>query len=179
MDDSGHLTPKMLSLAPKAKRRWIDFHNDVERRIARGGDLYEVRDLASKAADNAARLAALFHVFEHDTTGDIGEDAMRSACSIVGWYLSEAVRFLSEVDVPDEMRDFVMLDEWLIDRCRKDGVSEIAKTDISKYGPRRLRKRAPLDAALKELADLDRVRVETHSNRLTVCLNPGLLKARK
>jgi putative DNA primase/helicase len=179
MDDSGHLTPKMLALTPEAKDRWIDFHNGVERRIAKGGELYEVRDIASKAADNAARLAALFHVFEHDTTGDIGEDAMRSACAVVEWYLSEAVRFLSEVDVPDEMRDFVMLDEWLIARCRKDGVSEVAKTDISKYGPRRLRKKALLDAALKELADLDRVRVETHSNRLTVCLNPELLKDRK
>jgi putative DNA primase/helicase len=177
MDERGHLTPKMLVLDSKAKRRWIEFNNDVERRIARGGELYEVRDVASKAADNAARLAALFHVYEHDTAGDIGEDSVLSACSIVGWYLSEAVRFFGEVSVPDEVQDVVTLDEWLCDRCRKGGVSEVAKTDILKLGPRRLRKKATLEAALQGLTELNRVRVVTHGNRLTVRLNPELLKA--
>jgi putative DNA primase/helicase len=179
MDDSGHLTPKMLMLDAQAKDRWIAFNNDVERRIARGGELYEVRDLASKAADNAARLAALFHVYAHDTAGDIGENAMSSACVIVGWYLSEAARFLGEVALPDEVKDVVMLNDWLLDRCRQSAVSEVAKTDILKLGPRRLRKKASLESALKELTELDRVRVVTRSNRLTVCLNPELLEAGK
>jgi putative DNA primase/helicase len=179
MDDSGHLTPKTLMLDARAKKRWIAFNDDVERKIAKGGELYEVRDLASKAADNAARLAALFHVYEHDMTGDVGENAMGSACVIVGWYLSEAARFLSKVALPDEVQDVVMLNDWLLDRCRKYAVSEVAKTDILKFGPRRLRKKASLEAALQDLTELDRVRVVTRSNRLTVCLNPELLKPGK
>lgn len=179
MDDSGHLTPKMLMLDAQAKGRWVAFNDEVERKIAKGGKLYEVRDLASKAADNAARLAALFHVYERATAGDIGENAMSSACVIVGWYLSEAARFLSEVALPDEVKDVVMLNDWLLDRCRQSAVSEVAKTDILKFGPRRLRKKASLEAALKELTELDRVRVVTRSNRLTVCLNPELLEAGK
>lgn len=102
-----------------------------------------------------------------------------SACVIVGWYLSEAARFLSEVALPDEEQDVVMLNDWLLDRCRKYAVSEVAKTDVLKLGPRRLRKKASLEAALQELTELDRVRVVTRSNRLTVCLNPELLKPGK
>jgi putative DNA primase/helicase len=33
-----------------------------------GGELYDLRDVGSKAADNVARMAALFHVF----AGSIG-----------------------------------------------------------------------------------------------------------
>ena len=44
----------------------------------------DVRDVASKTADNAARLAALFHTF----TGSIGPidlEAMEAAASVTAW----------------------------------------------------------------------------------------------
>ena len=67
IDDDGALTPAMLSLSPEAKRAWVEYHDAIERELASGGELYDVRDVASKSADNAARLAALFQMFEHGT----------------------------------------------------------------------------------------------------------------
>jgi len=58
------LTPLMLTLTPEAKMAWIAYHDAVEAQLAIGGELFEIKDVASKSADNATRLAALFHVFE-------------------------------------------------------------------------------------------------------------------
>ena len=54
----------MLSLTPEAKAAWVEYHDAIESELSSGGELYDVRDVASKSADNAARLAALFQMFE-------------------------------------------------------------------------------------------------------------------
>lgn len=59
MDEEGALSPALMMLAPDAKKAWVEFHDAVESELASGGELYDVRDLASKTADNAVRLAAL------------------------------------------------------------------------------------------------------------------------
>ena len=73
--DDGALSPAPMSLAPDAKAAWIAFHDTIERELASGGELFDVRDVASKSADNAARLAALFQIFEHGLGGAIGWNA--------------------------------------------------------------------------------------------------------
>jgi putative DNA primase/helicase len=60
MDEEGALNPSMLSLSRDAKAAWVAFHDEIEVELRNGGELYDVRDVASKTADNAVRLAALF-----------------------------------------------------------------------------------------------------------------------
>ena len=50
-----------MTFFQEAKKAWTEFHDEIE------GELRESRelsDMASKLADHAARLAALFQVFE-------------------------------------------------------------------------------------------------------------------
>src|SRR5205085_33748 len=86
IDDEGALSPPISSLAPEAKAAWVAFHDAIEGELASGGELYDVRDVASKSADNAARLAALFHVFE-GTGGAVGADAFEGASRVAAWHL--------------------------------------------------------------------------------------------
>ena len=72
IDEDGALTPPMLPLTPDAKAAWIEYHDAIESELASGGELYDVRDVASKSADNAVRLAALFQIFE-------------GAAALLGW----------------------------------------------------------------------------------------------
>ena len=65
----GCLEPALLKFSPEAKTLWIEFYNTIESMLVSGNELYDVRDVASKSADNAARLAALFHVFKHGIGG--------------------------------------------------------------------------------------------------------------
>lgn len=68
-------------LAPEAKTAWIAYHDAVEGELASGGELFDVRDVASKSADNATRLAALFHVFEGGL-GAISTDAFKCQAAL-------------------------------------------------------------------------------------------------
>jgi len=68
-----------LSLDVDTKAAWILFHDAIESELCSGGELYDVRDVASKTADNAVRIAALFQVFEHKNSSVIELEAFEGA----------------------------------------------------------------------------------------------------
>ncbi len=174
VNEAGELAPQLLELAPDAKAAWICFHNDVEAELRDGGELADVKDVASKAADNAARLAALFHVFEGGA-GPVSLSAFGSASRVVAWHLSESRRFFGELALPAELADAGRLDEWLIAYCRRERVASVPMSAIQKSGPGRLREKAKLEPALAELADLGRVRLIRDGRAKTIDINPALL----
>lgn len=49
----------------------------------------DIVDFASKAAENTARLAALFHLFE-GRHGDISVEHTENSIEIINWHLQEA-----------------------------------------------------------------------------------------
>lgn len=173
IDEDGALTPVMLSLAPDAKAAWVGYHDAIESELASGGELYDVRDVASKSADNAARMAALFQQFENGMGGAIGLDSFERASRITAWHLSEARRFFGELALPAELADAARLDGWLIEHCRQARTHMVGKNHVRQHGP--LRDGARLDAAIRELAELDRLRLEKDGKRLTIHLNPALV----
>lgn len=173
MNEEGQLEPALLTFTPDARQAWIDFHDGIEEELTAQGELYAVRDVASKAADNAARLAALFHVFAHDANQPIGTDSIESAKRIVAWHLSEARRFFNELALPDGVADAVKLDSFLIERCKVAQSHMVSKSVAIQYSP--LRTKEKLDAAIKVLCDLDRVQIQKHGKRITLKINPALL----
>jgi putative DNA primase/helicase len=172
MDDDGCLTPLMLTLSPEAKSAWVDFHDAIEGQLSSGGELYDVRDVASKSADNAGRLAALLHVFS-GSTGPISADAFESASSIVAWHLSESRRFFGEIAMPDELAQSARLDRWLVEYCLRERTQMVSKRHAQQYGP--VRKSEKLDAAIKELSDLDRLRIDRDRKQIIIKVNPAVL----
>ena len=173
IDEDGALTPAMLSLAPDAKAAWVEYHDAIENELASGGELYDVRDVASKSADNAARLAALFQIFEHGMGGAIGLDSFVRASRITAWHLSEARRFFGELALPAELADAARLDTWLVEYCQREQRYSVGKNHVRQHGP--LRDGARLDTAIRELAELERLRLLKEGKRLTIQLNPSLV----
>ena len=171
IDEDGALTPAMLSLTTDAKTAWVEYHNAIESELSSGGELYDVRDVASKSADNAARLAALFQIFE-GAGGAIGADAFEGASRITAWHLHEARRFFGELALPIELADAARLDGWLIEHCQQARTHMVGKNHVRQHGP--LRDGARLDAAIRELAELDRLRLKKEGKRLIVYVNPAL-----
>jgi len=78
-----------LKLSPDAKRLWVEFHDSIERELSPSGEMATARDFAAKAADNAARLAAIFHILANGPTGEIGVDSMSAAARVVSWHYLE------------------------------------------------------------------------------------------
>ena len=173
IDDTGALTPPMLTMTADAKSAWVTFHDAIETELKSGGELYDVRDVASKTADNAVRLAALFQVFEGPSSA-IGVDAFAGASRIAAWHLNEARRFFSELALPPELGNATRLDRWLINYCMREQVQFVGKNHTRQHGP--LRDGTVLDSGIRELGDLDRVRLVKSGRQLTLYVNPALLE---
>lgn len=176
IDETGVLRPNLLALDANAKKTWIHFHDEVEAELLPGGDMAETRDVASKAADNAARLAAIFHTFEHGPAGMIGRDHMERAGRIVTWHLFEAKRFLGQMATPEAVADAMALEIWLTEYCRREGLAAVPITEIQQKGPNRTRRKAALDGAITELEACERARRIKDGRRVFVRVNPAILK---
>ena len=172
IDDDGALTPLMLPLTQEAKAAWVEYHDAIESELSSGGELYDVRDVASKSADNAARLAALFQMFE-GVGGAISLAAFESASLIAAWHLHESRRFFGELALAVELADAARLDGWLIDHCRRERTHLVSTREAQRLGP--LRDKEKLAAALRELEELDRVQVAQEGRRKTIKVNPALV----
>ena len=174
IDDDGGLTPAMLALAPEAKAAWVKFHDAIESELSSGRELYDVRDVASKSADNAVRLAALFHTFS-GSIGPIDIKAMESGARLAAWHLSEARRFLGELAMPAELANPARLESWLLDWCRRENTDKVTTRDVQRFGPGGLRDKAVIAEAIKELAELGRARLVQDGKKKLIQVNPALL----
>lgn len=172
IDDDGCLTPSKMVLEPSAKAAWVAYHDGIEADLITGGDLYDVRDVASKSADNAVRLAALFQRCS-ENGGVIGHDAFERASCIAAWHLYEARRFFGELALPSELADALRLENWLIKICQREHRTIIGKTHALQSGP--LRRKDRLEAALKELKSRYRVRERSDDRQKTIEIHPELL----
>jgi putative DNA primase/helicase len=177
MDKKGRLTPPPLSLTPEAKAAWVAFHNAIETELHTGGELYDVRDVASKIPDNAVRLAALFQVFEQGMSNAIGAEVFESASRIAAWHLHEARRFFGEFALPAELADAARLDSWLMECCRRQKTAVISRRDVQRnVSPVHLREKSALEEALRELVEAGRVRLVSEGHRKEIHVNPALLE---
>ena len=167
----GLLIPPQVCMTPACRRAWIDYHDAIESELASGGELYDVRDVASKSADNAARLSGLFQLLAGG--GLITPESFASAARIAAWYLSESRRFFGELALPAELADAARLDTWLIDYCRRERVSAVSRRVARQRCP--VRDGARLDAAIRELVELERVQVWRDGRRVLVAVNPELV----
>ena len=166
----------MLELDEQAKEIWVQFHDQLEVMLGPGKPLHDVRDVASKTAENAARIAAVFFAFS--TLGKrsqkISKEFMESACDVALWHLYEAQRFLNEIAIPLEQEHAQKVEERLIARCRNGGTSEITKREFQQKGS--VRDAKPLGAALNILEDLERCRVFKDGKKILIQINPALLE---
>jgi putative DNA primase/helicase len=167
--DNMALRPPVLSLSETAHEEWRTYYDAVERELRRGGEFGDVQDFASKNAENAARLAALFHIFAHGPYGKIDADLMRAGCAVAMWHLHEAKRLIGPEQLPQVVADARALEEWLI---RQPGA--ISPRDILRGGPSTLRDKSRRNAALDLLMEKRRVSERRQQSGVILVLHPQL-----
>jgi hypothetical protein len=172
--DTARVKPPVLPLSTAAHQRWVAYYNRIESDLV--GQFEDVKDVASKAAEQAARLAAIFWVFENNrapVAGDeIAEDTVLCAIAVAAWFLPETQRVLQAFSRSEGERRAQELLGWLL-AC---GQPWILTTEILHRGPPATRKRGDRDLALAVLRD--RGLIETDKDRAgkkVVVLNPSLL----
>lgn len=171
--NEGGLDPIVLRLSTEASDLWIDFYNDIEHKLRADGKYSMIRDVAGKAAENIARVAALFECWKTNYPAEVSVESVLNAAILVKWHLDEAIRFFHGIeDDSHSNRDDIRLDTWL----RLQGEAVLSKRHIHRHGP--IRDGARLDAALNDLVDLDRVKIEKKDKKITVLINPSLISDR-
>jgi putative DNA primase/helicase len=134
-------------------------------------------DLASKTADNAARIAGLFHLFNGgDVLDSIDGITMEAGVMLASWHLYEARRFFHEIAVPTDLSNAIKLDHWLIDYCRTHYTDTISRRELQRLAPYKVRNGINLDKALEELEGANRIRVMTEGRKAIIDINPALLR---
>jgi putative DNA primase/helicase len=159
------LQPRQLWLDGRARAAWISYHDEVECELGAGGELSTVRDAAAKAADNAARLAALFAAY--DGRDQVTEDDVERGAALVSWHLAEARRILPRVAASAILTDADVLSAWI----RARGTA--SRREVQRGGPSRLRDGARLDAAIAAAETTGKVRVGPDGNMTVQGVNDG------
>jgi putative DNA primase/helicase len=122
----------------------------VENQLKPYAHLSNIPDFARRSAEQAARLAGCFHVFDHGPHEEIAEGTMRQAITVVSWFLQETLRIFGSHDQPQEVLDAEALWSW----CVHKDFETLTLSLISRYGPNHLRKhRERYRAAVNLLQD--------------------------
>ncbi|HAL86058.1 MAG TPA: hypothetical protein DCM31_03765, partial [Deferribacteraceae bacterium] len=158
-ESDGQINLVTLEMSKDAKQIWVDYYNSIEKELGVSGDFSEVSDIASKNAENAARISAIFHVIQQGVCGVISAKDMESATKIAYWYLYEAKKFLRELVISDYDSHLLKLDAWIIDRCKSSLDSKIYIRELLQFGPYYFRKKKKLEEPLKYLEDLSRIKI--------------------
>lgn len=173
LTEAGGISPVLLDFNTDAKKAWINFHNDVELELRQGGDLTDAKDVASKAADNVARLAALFNLYEWQSEGVISEDFVNRAIDIVTWHLYEAKRFLNQIATPEHINNAIKLNDYILRYCRDFKADKVAKNYLRQHGA--IRNIKLLNDALDELIDANHIKISLDDRTSMIEVNPALL----
>jgi putative DNA primase/helicase len=172
--DRGMVLPT-LDFEPMAKAHWVETFNAIEGELTSAGEFASIRDVASKAGDNIARLDAVLHLFEHGPAGLIGLRSVESAVKIVLWHLYAAKGLFAPFTMSREAANAATLDRWLIDRAQMEGMSEFSTRTILNGGPNATRRRDDFEEAFKILAQHGRARLVENGRKRLVVINPALL----
>jgi putative DNA primase/helicase len=124
--------------------------NQFERLMKSGSDLCELTDRASKAVENACRIAGILAVIESGmATRSLKASHLNNGLILMQWYLAEALRIRSVSLIPSEVKHAEMLVSWLKDR----DIKLFSTSMILTNGSNQLRCKARLDPAIKVLMD--------------------------
>lgn len=134
------LDPALISLNEEAKIRWIEFHDNTDRKMAEDGEFYPIKPFASKASEQVIRIAALL-TFSENLSKPIEEvkielQHLNRAIILVEYYLTEALRILGRTTGDPNISLATVTLEW-IKRNRRDQIFPLA--DIYQRGPPQIR----------------------------------------
>lgn len=129
--EMGAVRPPVIALAADALNVWLDFYNRIEAEQSRGGEYAgPIKPFASRAGENARRVAAVFALFIGEQ--EISGPTMTAACEVVEHSLGEWARWLggSGAETRDN-RDALDLLAWL----KAKGLESLHRDKLGTSGP--------------------------------------------
>lgn len=146
--ETRELQPRILALGNGARALLIRFSDAIEMAQAKGGNLEHVTGTASKAAEQAVRIAGVLTLWRDLHAAEVSAKDMADAITLAQFYLSEAARLADAATVSVEIDRAEQLRRWLLERWIEP---EITVRDVLQLGPNALRESPKAMAALNLL----------------------------
>ena len=143
--ETRELQPRTLHLAADARELLVDFADAVEAAQAPGGDLAHITGTASKAAEQAARIAGVLTLWRDLHAPAVEARDMADAIELAQFYLAEASRLASAATVSAEIDRAEALRRWLLESWPEP---EVLVREVVRLGPNPLRESPKARAAL-------------------------------
>lgn len=143
--ETRELEPRTLQLSPEARALLVAFADAIEVAQAPGGDLAYITGTASKAAEQAARIAGVLTLWRDLEATKVEAGDMADAIDLAKFYLSEASRLASAATVSTEIDRAEALRRWLLEGWPE---GEVMVRDVVRRGPNPLRESPKARAAL-------------------------------
>jgi len=134
-EEKGELDPRRLHLTREAKRLYVTFYNEIEKKRGPEGPYAPVSAFASRVPEHAARVAGVLTLVCDIKAPQIEEHEMRQGIELASWYLREVMR-IHEAAVDDPK---ILLAERLLKWMQKRLEQPIKTTDVYQCGPAELR----------------------------------------
>ena len=144
-EETRELSPRTLPLAPEARALLVGFSDAIEKAQAPGGDLAHVTGYASKAAEQAARIAGVLALWRDLDAPAVTPQDMGDGIALAQFYLGEAVRLADAATISHEIDRAEALRQWLLESWPHP---EIMARDVVRRGPNPLRESPKARAAL-------------------------------
>ncbi|WP_374763253.1 YfjI family protein [Yunchengibacter salinarum] len=150
-DTGGGLNPRQLPLSPEARERLIVWADQIEAAQAPGGTYADMTASASKAAEQAARLAGVLTLWANPDAPAVDGEAMDQGITLAAYYLDEAKRLTDKAAVSEAARQAEALRHWLVNGWPEP---DVLPGDVLQKAPTRaLRDREAARRALARLVD--------------------------
>ena len=143
--ETRELQPRILGIAPDAQTLLAEFSDAIEVAQAKGGSLAQITGTASKAAEQAARIAGVLTLWRDLHARQVEPGDMADSITLAQFYLSEASRLADAAAVSVEIDRAEALRVWLLERWHEP---EIMARDVVRLGPNALRESPKAKAAL-------------------------------
>lgn len=140
---------RKLAMTQEAKSLWIQLSDWVELQSTRNGEFFDVKDVAAKAAEQAARIAGVLTLVSDHNASHIAEEEMFFASELVVWYLNEARRLRDTHPVNPVLTQAKALLDWIA--SRPEAKAEFV--EILQFGPAKTRTKREAEAALAQLVE--------------------------
>lgn len=143
--ETRELEPRILPLAPEARALLVAFSDAIEVAQSPGADLAHITGTASKAAEQAARIAGVLTLWRDLQAPKVEARDMAEAIELAQYYLSEASRLASAALVSTEIDRADTLRKWLLESWPH---GDVMARDVVRLGPNPLRESPKARAAL-------------------------------
>lgn len=143
--ETRELEPRTLEMASEARALLVAFADATEKEQDPRGSLAHITGTASKAAEQAARIAGVLTLWRDLQAPKVMATDMADAINLAQFYLSEASRLASAALVSSEIDKAEALRRWLLDGWAEP---EVLVRDVVRLGPNPLRESPKARAAL-------------------------------